>query len=221
MKGKIDVRRPSDPADHTASASSASAFKPIELDAKASTIAALADELHRQRKRKSMSLDDLANASGVSRSMISKIEHAQSSPSASTLSKLANALDTSLARLVGQEAKRNDVVLMRHTQQIVWTDPETGFSRRVLSPILPGRGLDIVMVEMPAKADSGTLVAHTMPVEEYIYVLSGSLVVTVGETHTILNVSDALYYRADAPHRFKNEGRITCKYLLVVNALRS
>lgn len=51
-----------------------------------------------------MSLDDLANASGVSRAMISKIERMQSSPSTSILSKLVDALDTTVARLLGQES---------------------------------------------------------------------------------------------------------------------
>ncbi|WP_425596405.1 cupin domain-containing protein [Paraburkholderia fungorum] len=46
-----------------------------------------------------------------------------------------------------------------------------------------------------------------MPVEEYIYVLSGALAVNVGEPRTVLEANDALYYRADAPHRFETEGR--------------
>jgi transcriptional regulator with XRE-family HTH domain len=184
------------------------------------TNAALGDELRRQRKLKGMSLDDLANASGVSRAMISKIERAQSSPSTSILSKLVDALDTTVARLLGQEVRQHDVVVMRHDQQTVLVDPDTGFSRRILSPILPGRGLDFVMAEMPPKADTGPLVAHTLPVEEYVYVLSGSLTVTIGETRTVLNAADSLYYRADAPHRFENPGRSVCKYLIIINPVR-
>lgn len=182
---------------------------------------ALASELRRQRKTKGMSLDDLAEASGVSRAMISKIERGQSSPSTSTLSKLVDALETTVSRLLGQESKPHDVVLIRHDQQTTLTDPDTGFSRRVLSPILPGRGLDFVMAELPAKSDTGALVAHTLPVEEYIYVLSGTLIVTVGDTRTVLGASDALYYRADLPHRFENDGRAACKYLIVINPIRN
>jgi transcriptional regulator with XRE-family HTH domain len=221
MKGKTVARLPSGSVDPLASVPIASGDDSVEQKTTPATLAALANELRRQRKKNGLSLDDLADASGVSRAMISKIERAQSSPSTSTLSKLANALDTSLSRLVGQEARRDDIVLTRHEQQMVWVDPETGFSRRVLSPILPGRGLDIVLAQLPPKSDSGALVAHTMPVEEYVYVLSGALIVTVGETRTALNASDALYYRADVPHRFENEGRIACTYLLVVNPLRT
>jgi transcriptional regulator with XRE-family HTH domain len=189
--------------------------------AASSTHAALGDELRRQRKLKGMSLDDLATASGVSRAMISKIERAQSSPSTSILSKLVDALDTTVARLLGQEVRQHDVVVMRHDQQTVLVDSATGFSRRVLSPILPGRGLDFVMAEMPPRSDTGPLVAHTMPVEEYVYVLSGALTVTIGETRTVLNALDSLYYRADAPHRFENKGRSACKYLIIINPVRS
>ncbi|WP_144107271.1 helix-turn-helix domain-containing protein [Paraburkholderia sp. BCC1886] len=184
------------------------------------THAALGDELRRQRKLKNLSLDDLANASGVSRAMISKIERAQSSPSTSILSKLVDALDTTVARLLGQEVRQHDVVVIRHEQQTVLVDPDSGFSRRVLSPILPGRGLDFVMTELPAKAETGPLAAHTLPVEEYVYVLSGVLTVTIGETRTVLNALDSIYYRADAPHRFENQGRSACKYLIIINPVR-
>jgi len=208
-------------ASSSAAHEAAALARPVATEATATTTAALGDELRRQRKTKGMSLDDLANASGVSRAMISKIERGQSSPSTSILSKLVDALDTSVARLLGQEVKQHDVVLMRHEQQVVLVDPSTGFSRRCLSPILPGRSLDFVMAELPAKSDTGSLVAHTMAVEEYVYVLSGALTVTIGEARTVLNALDALYYRADAPHRFENEGRSTCKYLIVINSIRT
>lgn len=168
-----------------------------------------------------MSLDELASTSGVSRAMISKIERGQSSPSTSILSKLVDALGTSVGHLLGPEVKQHDVVLMRESDQLVLTDPSNGFVRRCLSPILPGRGLDFVMAELPPKSDTGALVAHTLPVEEYIYVLAGALVVTVGELRTTLHTGDALYYRADAPHRFENEGRGTCKYLIVINQIHN
>jgi len=188
--------------------------------AKDATTAKLGSELRRQRKAKNMSLDDLATTSGVSRAMISKIERGQSSPSTSILSKLVDALGTTVARLLGPQVKQHDVVLMREADQLVLNDPSNGFLRRCLSPILPGRGLDFVMAELPSQSDSGPLVAHTLPVEEYIYVLSGMLIVTIGEMRMTLNSGDALYYRADAPHRFENEGRSTCKYLIVINQIR-
>ncbi|PVX72801.1 helix-turn-helix domain-containing protein [Paraburkholderia unamae] len=223
MKAKTVARHatePTEPREQTAqSAQSAQSADADEAPA-SSAAGALGGELRRQRKLKGMSLDELASASSVSRAMISKIERGQSSPSTSILSKLVDALDTTVARLLGQETPPQDVVLMRADQQVVLVDAETGFSRRVLSPILPGRGLDFVMAEMPPKSDTGPLVAHTMPVEEYIYVLSGSLVVTVGATRAVLNASDAMYYRADVPHRFENEGRTACKYLIVISPVR-
>jgi transcriptional regulator with XRE-family HTH domain len=210
-----------DSADASAAArADVPATSPAGDDAADAASSGLARELRRQRKTKGMSLEDLANASGVSRAMISKIERAQSSPSTSILSKLVDALDTTVARLLGQESTRHDVVLMRHDQQVVLVDDASGFSRRILSPILPGRGLDFVMAELPPRADSGPLVGHTTAVEEYIYVLSGSLVVTIGETRTVLEAADALYYRADAPHRFENPGRGVCRYLIIINPVR-
>lgn len=223
MKGKsrASAARPDDATPAASTASTTPVVPSVAPGDGISRDAALGDELRRQRKAKGMSLDELADASGVSRAMISKIERAQSSPSTSILSKLVDALDTSVARLMGHEAKQHDVVVLRHAQQTVLVDPSTGFSRRCLSPILPGRGLDFVMAELPPRSDTGPLVAHSMAVEEYIYVLSGSLVVTIGETRTELSATDAIYYRADAPHRFENVGRSTCQYLIVINPVRN
>ncbi|MCY0385982.1 helix-turn-helix domain-containing protein [Robbsia sp. Bb-Pol-6] len=177
-------------------------------------------ELKKHRSRKGMSLDNLAEMSGVSRAMISKIERGQSSPSTTILSKLVDALDISVSTLMSRQSERQDIVVIRHPQQHVLTDPVTGFSRRCLSPLLPGRGLDWLLAELPAGSNTGELTAHSLPIEEYIYVLKGSLVVTVADEITTLGASDSMYYRADVPHRFSNVSRASCQYFIVISPLR-
>ena len=63
-------------------------------------LAVLAEELRRHRKRRDLSIEQLATLSGVSRSMISKIERCEAVPSATILSKLAEALGVTFSRLM-------------------------------------------------------------------------------------------------------------------------
>src|SRR5690242_13028803 len=93
----------------------------------------LAARLREEREARGWSVADLATRSGVSRAMISKIEHGEANPTASLLGKLSAAfglpLSLLLARVEG-EAPR----LAAAASQPIWKDPETGYVRRALSP---------------------------------------------------------------------------------------
>ena len=176
----------------------------------------MADEIRQLRKRNNMSLEMLADASGVSRSMISKIERCETVPSTVILSKLAEALGVTFSRLMATETKQ-EVVHIPAARQPILRDHETGFLRRCISPVLPGRGIDWVLNTLPPNAETGTFVAHRRGVEEYIYVLSGAMRASIGEQHVALNPGDSLYFQADADHSFRNLGKTPCDYFLVID----
>src|SRR4051794_15151696 len=88
------------------------------------------------RRTRGLSLEALAERSGVSVSMLSTVERGQKVPSILVMGQIATALDTSIGRLV--EAQRAPhVVVLRARKQRVVKDP-AGIERRCLSPILPG-----------------------------------------------------------------------------------
>jgi hypothetical protein len=67
------------------------------------------------------------------------------------LGKLAEALDLSISQLVG--GKRSEPVLhIPRSQQPSFTEQESGFERRSLSPMYFGRGIDFVLNRLPPKA---------------------------------------------------------------------
>lgn len=163
-----------------------------------------------------LSLDGLAKMSGVSRATISKIELGQTTPGTSTLSKLTEALGTSFAMLVSPESS-GEIVVLKAAEQPTMRDEESGFNRRCIAPILPSRGLDWVLNELPAGASTGTFMPHRPGVEEYLYVLSGTLQASLGEQQHVLETGDALYFEAHVPHRFTAGGRSACRYMLIIN----
>jgi transcriptional regulator with XRE-family HTH domain len=191
-----------------------------QIDAETrSQLEVLADEVRHHRKRCELSLEGLASLSGVSRSMISKIERAEATPSTAVLSRLAEALDVTFSRLMAPAAER-EVLLIPAARQPVLRDENSGFLRRCLSPVLPGRGIDWVLNTLPPGADTGEFVAHRRGVSEYIYVLKGRLRAVVGERVIAVGEGDSLYFEADAGHSFTNIGSGACEYFLVIDSSR-
>lgn len=181
-----------------------------------STRQTISFQLKQKRKTLNLSLQALSELSGVSVSMISRTERGEVTPSTTVLSRLVNALGLSFAGLMGSQSSE-DIVVIRSGEQPVLEDKQNRFTRTCLSPILPGRGIDVVKVNLGAYSGSGELVAHNLPVEEYIYVLVGSVEVTVGETTNLLHTGDSMYYAAKVRHGFYNPADTDCEFLLVID----
>ncbi|ETR78085.1 cupin [Afipia sp. P52-10] len=179
-------------------------------------LAVLAEELRHFRKENNFSLEMLAEASGVSRSMISKIERCETVPSTVILSKLAEALGVTFSQLMAPAVER-EIVHIPAARQPILRDADSGFLRRCISPVLPGRGIDWVLNTLPPGAETGNFVAHRRGVEEYIYVLRGRVRVTIGTDQVVLSEGDSLYFQADADHAFLNLGKTPCEYFLVID----
>ncbi|WP_017586369.1 helix-turn-helix domain-containing protein [Nocardiopsis ganjiahuensis] len=175
---------------------------------------ALAVTLQSLRRERGLSGAALAELSGVSRAMISRIENGDAQPTASLLGRLSGALGITLSELIAR-AEQGDRRLARRDQQPVWTDPETGYRRRAVSPT-SGGPLELVEVELPA----GARVAY--PVEAYtftrhqIWVLAGTLVYREGALEHVLGRGDCLQLGAPAPGEYHNPTEETCRYLVAV-----
>lgn len=182
-----------------------------------SQLSILAEEIRHFRKKKNFSLETLAEASGVSRSMISKIERCETVPSTVILSKLAEALGVTFSQLMAPAIER-EVVHIPAARQPILRDEESGFLRRCISPVLPGRGIDWVLNTLPPNGETGNFVAHRRGVEEYIYVLRGRMRVSIGDQQVTLDQGDSLFFQADADHSFLNLGKGQCEYFLVIDA---
>lgn len=181
---------------------------------------ALGVRLRDLRKRAGLSLDGLAKVSEVSKSMISKVERGEASPSTVVLARIAEALGVTFSDLIAQE-QDSEVVVLPTSAQPVLSDPQTGHMRRCLAPILPGRGIDWVLNTLPAGASTGQFMRHRRGVEEYVHVLKGSLrVVLGGEVHN-LSEGDALYFQAHITHEFVNAGRGACQYYLIIDSQKA
>jgi transcriptional regulator with XRE-family HTH domain len=191
-----------------------------------STITDVATDVNRRiavrvrdlRSTRGLSLDALAARSGVSRSMISLIERGESSPTAVVLEKLATGLGVVLAALFDTPAAaaRLDTPVARRTDQPQWRDPASGYLRRNVSPPGVPQPMQIVEVLFPpgrrVAFESG---ARDVRVHQQVWVLEGSMDVTVGEIRHRLREGDCLAMELDRPTMFYNPTRRTARYVVV------
>lgn len=176
--------------------------------------ALIATRLLALRQAKGLSLAELAELSGVSKAMISKVERAQSSPTAVLLGRLAAGLGVSLAQLLTEE-KESPQRLRTKAAQEVWRDPEAGYLRRQVAERGTGSGVELVEVELPRSAQVGYPRWSGKPYRQCLWMLEGALQVDYGDERFELAPGDCLDFGVDRPLVFKALGRTACRYLLV------
>jgi len=172
------------------------------------------------RGRHGLSLETLAEASGVSRSMISLIERGESNPTAVLLEKLATGLGVSLATLFEAPAAP-PLPMSRRSDQVEWRDPESGYLRRNVSPGGFPSPIQIVEVIFPAGARVAYETAARPGVtHQQVWVLEGSIEMTLGEEHFELCAGDCLAMVLDRPITYHNPTQSPARYCVVIVAQR-
>jgi transcriptional regulator with XRE-family HTH domain len=167
------------------------------------------------RRARGLSLEALASAAGVSRSMLSSVERGEKVASILVVDSIATALGTTLARLVGEE-RREAVVVLRRDEQEVAVDP-AGWERRILSPVLPGVEFELMRTTLGPGVDAGEFAAHGVGAREYVAVETGVLRLTLPGWSGDLGAGDATYFAGDVVHGFANPADVPCVYYLAMD----
>lgn len=174
-----------------------------------------ARRLRALRREAGLTLEDLAKSSGVSRAMISRIERGEASPTAVLLARLSTALGHSLSSFFAEESAPSPVV--RRSAQHVWTDPETGYVRRALSPPGSGSPVDLVEVSLPAgEAVRFPPQASSAGIMQHVYVMAGTLTMSVAADVYRLEEGDCLYHDIGRGHTFENRTGMGARYLVAL-----
>jgi transcriptional regulator with XRE-family HTH domain len=181
----------------------------------------IAARLRALRQQRGLSLAALAQASGVSKAMISRIERAGSSATASLLGRLAAGLGVSLTELL-VDVEGDGVVdpasarLRRRAEQPQWRDPALGYLRRQVAP-RDAQGVELVEVQLPRAARISYPPWAGVPYAQRLWLLDGELQVDHGDERARLAAGDCLSFAVDRPLQFKALGGRGCRYLLVIS----
>ena len=183
----------------------------------------IAHRLRELRDAQGLSLDALAERSQVSRSAISLIERGQSSPTAAVLDRLSSALGVTLASLFeeGAAPAAEPSPVARAADQPEWTDPGSGYVRRNLSPAARSP-IQLVEVHFPpgqrVAYDTGVRDAE---VYQQVWIVEGTMEMTVGDVHWRLVAGDCLAMQLDRPIVFHNPTQRPARYLVALTTVAS
>ena len=175
---------------------------------------AISTRIKIERGSRGWSLAELSERSGVSKAMISKIERGEASPTATVLGRLSGAFGLALSMLLSL-AEQNGNRLNQHAQQNLWTDPETGYTRRTLSPPAGGM-LELLEIVLPAKVSVPYPASAFTFQHEQILMLEGRLQFREGEQEHQLNPGDCLQLGPPMDCVFTNPGGKPCRYLIAL-----
>jgi transcriptional regulator with XRE-family HTH domain len=160
------------------------------------------DSLRRLRKERGMSLDQLAESSGVSRAALSQIEGSRTNPTLALLWKVAVGLGVPFQALLGGDLSgRTQVLRVGDAPPLRSTDGR--MESRLLSPAGASQGLDVYELRFLPKAVHRSE-PHGQGTTETVVVLTGALRIEVGDESHDLAPGDSMFFRADAPHSYES-----------------
>ena len=155
----------------------------------------------------------LARKSGLSANALSMIERGRTSPSVSTLYKLAAALHVPVTAFFQSELGRREVVFIRHDER-----PRLPFSRGLWEALGGDQYLgqmEPTLLTLEVGGNSGPFpITHTG--HEFVFCLRGVLEYEVAGKRYLLQAGDALLFAARLEHQWRNAGHTVVNALIVL-----
>lgn len=160
---------------------------------------AIGGRIKARRQEMGLTLQALAEASGLSAPFISQAERDQSVPSLVSLSALAAALEVDIGYFM-EVPKDENIVRLASDPEIIDLDSPVVYHQ--LSSALPGQLMDAILMTIPP--------GHRFPIdqregEDFLYMVEGELVSKVGDVVVKLKKGDSMHFRSQAPHSAWNE----------------
>lgn len=170
--------------------------------------------LKRLRTERGLSLEKLAQSSGVSRAMLGQVELGQSAPTINVLWKMARALDVPFSALITSTASSGAKVLRSEAAKRLMSS-DGSFQSRALFPFDEPRRVEFYELKL-APRGSEKAEAHAAGTTENLVVARGSVEIVIGNEKHQLETGDAILFEADQAHVYRNAGSSEAVLYLVM-----
>jgi transcriptional regulator with XRE-family HTH domain len=178
----------------------------------------IAENLKELRRKRKLTLENVSELTGVSKSMLGQIERGESSPTISTLWKIANGLKVSFTSLM-ERVEQETVIINKADMTPVVSDQ----GRFRLFPIFPAhqdRSFEIIDLDLDPYAVSESQ-PHVEGTEEFTLVYEGALELVLGEganeRRYLIPKGSAIHYKSDVRHVYRNASMGTTRVVMVIN----
>lgn len=176
----------------------------------------IGSNIQRIRKEEGLTLDGLAERSGVSKAMLSQIESDKVNPTVLTIWKIARGLEVELdAILKGSWEPSRKFAVTRSNDVAILDTADNGPHIQVYSPLALAEDLEIYQLEF----EPGTSLVsgpHAARAEEYLTVFEGRVRVEAGSRSADLAAGDFINYHCDVDHVIENTGDGIARVHMVV-----
>jgi transcriptional regulator with XRE-family HTH domain len=170
--------------------------------------------LRELRQDRGMSMRSLARASGLSTNALSMIERSRTSPSVSTLYKIAEALGVPITAFFRLEPPKQNVVFRKANQRKRVTVPRGTWEGLGGEEFIGG--LEPMLLSLDPGANSGQF-AMLHSGHEFVIVLGGTLDYEVEKHRFTLEPGDSLIFAAQLEHRWRNAGKTEVQAVIVLS----
>ena len=188
-------------------------------DGAAADVDSINENLGRRVKKlradRGWSLEELAGASGVSRSMLSEIERERANPTLSVTYRIARAFGLTLQDLIESADCASSIQLIRANDRAQIFRADKLCQIRTLSPLNLEKDVEFYELRLPV---GGALrsQAHVDGTREFLTVEEGTVALESGSSSETLTKADSATYRADVAHAIVNAGKREAVVFLVV-----
>ena len=179
---------------------------------------AIAEKLRSLRQRKSMGLAQLAEHTGLSAAMLSKLENARLVPTLPTLIRIATVFNVGLDYFFTDPRKRHIVAISRKDERIKLPADakprDAAYDFESLNFRAMERKLNAFLAHFhdlpPAK-----IASHYHTGVEFLYVIDGQLEISIGTEIYQLSKGDAIYFDSVQKHAYRSHGPRLCEAVVI------
>ncbi len=171
-----------------------------------------------KRKRESLgsTIKNLSGEIGVTSSLISQIERGKAFPSIVTLKKIAEALQSTVGELIGENEGKIQHPLLRLSERRFAKKNAKGTSSYLLSYHFPSKQIEPYLIQFNKNSDSKGIMTSNFPGQEFCFILKGSFEVTFEEHKYSLSEGDGFYFNSNKFHLFKNTSSEKAEILWII-----
>jgi len=170
--------------------------------------------LRQLREGRKVSMRALAQMSGLSANALSMIERGKTSPSVSTLYRLADALGVPVTDFFSPESSRKKVVFLKGEER-----PRLPFMRGLWEGLggeqFSGRMMPFMLTLENGASSGPSSVVHTG--HEFVYCLRGQLEYQIENQVYSLEAGDSILFSAQLKHRWRNPGGVVSNVLIIIS----
>ena len=177
----------------------------------------MGERIRKRRESLGILINDLAKTIGVTPSLISQIERAKAFPSILTLKKIADALQTTVGELIGENETFMENPLLKEGDRKFAKRNKNGADVYLLSNHDPMQQMDPFIIDFKRKGNSTNIMTPANPRQEFCFVLKGSFEVKLNNNTYQLNQGDSFYFYSNVNHLFTNTSNENSQLLWIVN----